>query len=220
MSRFILAPARPELQGPVRRERRGFLAKLAALAAGGTLLGAARRTGAAPASALALDPYIGEIAIVAFNFAPRGWALCNGQVLPISQNTALFSLLGSTYGGNGQSTFALPNLQDRFALHVSPTYPLGSAGGEAAHTLTPGEMPAHTHGLVADSNPGTSAAPAGLFVARNAAGVPAFGAGTSSVVMHPGAVGAAGGGQAHNNLPPFLSLSFIIALQGVYPSQS
>lgn len=217
MSRFVLAPMRPELQGPVEPARRGFLAALAGFVGGAALFGAARR---ASASTLAYEPFIGEIAIVAFSFAPRGWALCNGQLLPISSNTALFSLLGVTYGGNGTSTFALPNLQARFPLHVGTGYPLGSTGGEAAHTLTVSEMPSHTHGLVGDASLGTSALPGGLLPARNAAGVPAYGAGTSPVAMSGQAVGNTGGGQPHNNMPPYLTLNFVIALQGIYPSQN
>lgn len=219
MSRFILAPMRPELQGPIQPARRGFLAKLAGLAGGAALLGHARKAGAAPATTLALEPFLGEIAIVAFNFAPRFWALCNGQLLPINQNQALFSLLGTTYGGNGATTFALPNLQARFPLHFDPSYPQGTSGGEAAHTLTLAEMPAHSHAFMADSNLGTSAAPGGLFPARNAAGAPTYGTGTQPTTMHASAIGTAGAGQPHNNMPPYLTLNFIIATAGIFPSQ-
>lgn len=219
MSRFILAPMRPELQGPIEPARRGFLAKLAGLASGAALLGTARRAGAAPASTLALEPFIGEIAIVAFNYAPRFWALCNGQLLAINQNQALFSLLGITYGGNGTTTFALPNLQARFPLHFDATYPLGSTGGAAVHTLTAAEMPPHSHPMTGDSNLGTSASPAGLFPARNAAGAPTYGTGSQPSAMNAGAIGATGGGQAHNNMPPYLTLNFIIALSGIFPAR-
>lgn len=156
--------------------------------------------------------------MVAFNFAPRGWAFCNGQLLPINQNQALFSLLGTTFGGNGQTTFALPNLQGRTPIHVSGAHPLGEAGGEENHTVTMAELPAHAHNLralQADAslrNP-TAALPA--YAAEDA-----YSRAVSPVAMHATGVSGAGGGQPHSNMQPFLTLNFVIALQGIFPSRS
>ncbi|MGN6608170.1 MAG: phage tail protein [Jatrophihabitans sp.] len=164
------------------------------------------------------DPYIGEIKLVSFNFPPKGWAFCNGQLLPINQNQALFSILGTFYGGNGQTNFALPNLQGRVALAYDAQHPLGEMAGEELHTLTLNELPAHNHLAQASdtaSNPGSS--PAGAVWAQNGA---AMFASASDVAMAPGALGSAGGGQAHENRPPYLVLNYIIALQGIFPSQN
>lgn len=175
------------------------------------------------------EPFIGEIRMFAGNFAPRGWALCNGQLLAISQNTALFSLLGITYGGDGRTTFALPNLQGRAPLHpgngpgLSPRQP-GETGGEETVTLDSSRMPAHTHGVRCSSTTGDQATPVGNVCAVGAgqrgqvfyADAP----GASPPALNDGAVGNAGGGAPHNNLPPYLAVNFIIALQGVYPSRS
>lgn len=214
--RYILAPANPNLEPPI--PRRNFLSRLFAFTAGGAVLAPASRALAAPSATNAAEPFVGEIGIVAFDFAPVGWALCNGQLLPISQNTALFSLLGTYYGGNGLSNFALPDLRGRLPLHYGGAYLLGQAGGEEAHVLTATEMPAHAHALLADPSNGTSDDPGGHSLARNPAGIPAFGA-NAAAPMHGGAIGAAGAGQPHNNMPPFLTLNFIIALQGIYPSR-
>jgi len=215
--RYILAPANPNLEPPLAR--RNFLSRLFAFAAGGAVLAPAARALAAPGATTAIEPFVGEIAIVGFNFAPVGWALCNGQLMPIAQNTALFSLIGVYYGGNGVTTFALPNLQGRVPIHYGGAFSIGQAGGEEAHVLTTVEMPAHAHSLHADPANGTSDDPAGLAIAHNPAGIPAFGA-NAATPMHGGAIGAAGGSQPHNNLQPYLALNFIIALQGVYPSRS
>ncbi len=160
-------------------------------------------------------PFLGEIKLVAFNFAPKGWALCNGQLLPINQNQALFAILGTTYGGDGRVTFGLPNLQGRTPLHVGGSVVLGQSGGEEAHTLTLNEMPAHTHMAVASSNPADQASPGSGFWADG--NVPAY-AGAPAVAMAPEAVAPAGGDQAHTNLPPFLVLNYVIALQGIFPT--
>lgn len=219
MPRMILAPARPDLQGVVPTGRRGFIARMLGLATGGFLLGRANRAMAAPGSVMAADPFLGEIAMVAFNFAPAGWALCNGQLMPISGNTALFSLLGTYYGGNGQSTFGLPDLRGRFPLHQTGAYPIGTTGGAETHTLSVSEMPAHNHTAIADTGLGTSADPAGRLPARNPAGIPAYGS-TAGAAMNAGMVSPAGGSIPHNNMPPYQSVNFIIALQGVFPPQS
>ena len=165
-------------------------------------------------------PYLGEIKVISFNFAPKGWALCNGQLLPINQNQALFSILGTTYGGNGQTDFALPNLQGRMPVHVGNGIVLGESAGEEAHTLTVGELPAHSHPAlartaVAATEPGTS--PAGALWAGS--GKVAFAA-TANVAMNPQSVGAAGQSQPHTNLGPYLVLNFVIALQGIFPSRA
>lgn len=170
-----------------------------------------------------MDPFVGEIRVFGFNFAPQGWALCNGQLLSISQNTALFSLLGVTYGGDGRTTFALPNLQGRAALQprqgpgLSP-YALGQTGGAATVTLTLPQMPSHTHGLSAVSDPAESGMPTGNVLARSLGG-PVYATGTASATLSSSAVSAQGGSAAHNNLPPYLVANFCIALQGVFPSR-
>src|SRR5213082_2331779 len=152
-------------------------------------------------------PFIGEVKMVAFTFPPKGWAFCNGQLLPINQNQALFSILGTMYGGNGQTTFALPNLQGRVPVHQGNNqgfYNVGQAAGETAHTLTINEMPTHVHPPVAQtaaSNPGIS--PAGAIWAT--APTPAF-APTPNTPMNPAAVGNTGGNQPHENMPPYLVL--------------
>ena len=167
------------------------------------------------------DYFLGEIRIFSFDFAPRSWATCDGQLLPINQNQALFSLLGTTYGGNGQTTFALPDLRDRSPMHVGQssrfgsTYFLGERSGEAAHTLSVGEMPMHTHTVNLVSGPGTSTTPAGNFLAVHRGGY----ADQYNTVL-PTSTAAAGGGQAHENMPPFLTLNFCIALQGIFPTRN
>ena len=216
-TRFVLAPARPDLaKGAARRN---FLGRVLAVASGGILLGRASKAVAAPTATQASEPFIGEIAMVGFNFAPVGWALCNGQLLAISQNTALFSLLGTTYGGNGMTTFALPDLRGRLPMHMGGSHPLGNSGGEEVHLLTTGEIPAHAHTVMSDSSNGTSPDPDGRYPARNPAGIPVYGP-TAGAAMGVDAMSIVGGGQPHNNLPPYLTINFIIALQGLFPSQS
>ncbi len=171
-----------------------------------------------------MDPFVAEIRIFAGNFAPAGWALCNGQLMPISQNTALFSLLGTTYGGDGISTFALPNLQGQVPLHPGQGpglsyYALGESLGEPTVTLLGTEMPQHGHGLLSSNAPGPLSGPAGNVLAQSAAGAALYGS-PPDTPMSPGALDPAGGGQPHNNMQPYLVLTYIISLQGVYPARS
>jgi microcystin-dependent protein len=154
---------------------------------------------------------------MSFEFAPKGWALANGQLLPINQNQALFSLLGTTFGGNGQVNFALPDLRGRVPIHVGNGHTLGEQGGEQAHTLSSAEMNQHTHLGNASSVDGNANVPAGsvLAVAANV-----YGAAASLTGISPATVSTVGGGQAHQNMQPFLTLSFCIALQGIFPSRN
>jgi microcystin-dependent protein len=167
---------------------------------------------------MSLTPYLSELKIFAFNFAPQGWAQCNGQFLPINQNQALFSLLGTTFGGNGQTTFALPDLRGRIPMHWGGSFNLGQVGGEFAHTLTLSEMPAHTHIVQASGNAPNATIPAGNFFASNTGfspyGLPA------NQAMAPQACTNIGGSQAHTNMSPYLTLVIGIALQGIFPSRN
>ena len=174
-----------------------------------------------------MDPFVAEIRIFPFNFAPKGWAFCDGQILPISQNTALFSLLGTTYGGDGKSTFALPNVQGSVAMHPGQgpglsQHFLGEEGGSETETLLTSEMPIHTHALGAQSGPaGSNAADSGATLARSAGGsaykVAPFGSVTQ---LAPQAMTVAGGSLPHNTMMPYLTLSYCIALQGVFPPRT
>lgn len=171
-------------------------------------------------------PFIGEIRMFAGNFAPRGWAFCNGQILPISQNTALFSLLGTTYGGNGINTFALPNLQGRVPMHwgsgpgLTPRV-LGESAGQESVVLLQAQMPAHTHLVNSVSSGGNQASPAGNLPAIESTGTSldySNGAGTGT--MNPAMINPAGNNQPVPVMQPYLTVSFIIALQGIFPSRN
>ena len=170
------------------------------------------------------EAFVSEIRIFAGNFAPKGWALCNGQLLPISQNTALFSLLGTFYGGDGKSNFALPNLQGSGPMHVGQgpglsMRDLGESSGEATVTLLSTEMPQHTHQVVGDSNPASVSAPGGG-VTLAVADTPTYANAADLAPMAPDAIGVVGANQPHNNMQPYLGLTFIIAMQGVFPPRS
>ncbi len=163
------------------------------------------------------EPFLGEIRVMSFGFAPKGWALCNGQLLPINQNQALFALLGTTFGGDGRTNFALPNFQGCTPIHVGGGHILGEKGGEQNHTLTVSEMPVHTHVLNATSNTGTVTVPPGNLLATS--NIPAYHAPDNNLTaMNSASVANTGGSQAHLNMQPFLSLNFSIALQGIFPS--
>ena len=164
------------------------------------------------------DPFLGEIRLMSFGYPPKGWALCNGQILAISQSQALFSLLGTTYGGNGSTTFALPDLRARVPVHTSSSHTLGEASGEAAHTLIVAELPTHTHQLNGTSAEGTALLPGGNLLARS--NLPAYHAATGLQPMAAESVSLVGGSQAHINLMPSLAVTFCIALQGIFPSRS
>jgi microcystin-dependent protein len=171
------------------------------------------------------DPFLSEIKIFPMNFAPKGWAMCNGQFLPINQNQALFALLGTTYGGNGQTTFALPDLRGCVPLHEGNGFTLGQKGGEQAHTLSISELPTHIHdfsqntAVVSATANATVAAPTSNYWANNGSTAYSTG-GVSLGAMSPQAVSTVGGSQAHQNMQPFLTLNFCIALQGIFPSQT
>ena len=172
-----------------------------------------------------MDPFLAEIRIFAGNFAPTGWATCDGQILPITQNTALFSLLGTTYGGNGTSTFALPNLQGRVPVHPGQgpglsAYSLGQSGGVESVTLLASEMPQHAHGLVANSALGEASGPANNVHGLASAGNAIYATSAPNTPMNPAALDPTGGGQPHNNMQPYQVLTYIIALQGVYPPRN
>jgi microcystin-dependent protein len=161
------------------------------------------------------EPFLSEIRIFSFVFAPKGWALCNGQLMPINQNQALFSLLGTTFGGDGRVNFALPDLRGRTPIHVGSGHTLGERGGEQAHTLSIAELPTHTHVLQGvNANAGTNS-PNGSALANSTA---CYHGATSLVALNPAMVTNTGGSQAHLNMQPFLTLSFGIALQGIFPS--
>ena len=162
------------------------------------------------------EPFLSEVRIMSFIYAPKGWALCNGQLLPINQNQGLFSLLGTTFGGDGRVNFALPDLRGRTPIHVGSGHTLGERGGEQAHTLSISELPTHAHVLQASTNDATVKT-AGTNVWGKTLQQTYAGA-TQLVAMNPGCVLNTGGSQAHLNMQPFLTLSFCIALQGIFPS--
>jgi len=166
------------------------------------------------------EPFLSEIRMVSFNFAPKGWALANGQFLPINQNQALFALLGTTYGGNGQTNFALPDFRGRVPVHFGNGYNLGQRGGQEAHTITMSELPQHNHFVAAiDSGPSNSNDPSGAYLA-NTLPNNFYSTVPGSAGLNPATVSNVGGSQAHNNLQPFMVINFCIALQGIFPSQN
>ncbi len=208
--------------------RRDFLARTAAALGAGLLAFAGRPAlpggDQARAATSTIEPFIGEIMLFTGWFAPAGWADCNGQILPISQHTALFSLIGTTFGGNGTVTFALPDLRGRVPIHFGQgpglsNYDMGQVAGVESVTLSEPQIPAHTHVARADTGNGTASSPIGALPARDPAGSPAYGAGSNGALAAT-AIGPTGGSQPHPNLQPYLTLRYCIALQGAYPSQS
>jgi microcystin-dependent protein len=172
------------------------------------------------------NPFMAEIRMMSFNFAPKGWALCNGQLLQINQNQALFALMGTTYGGDGRVTFALPNLQGRLAIHMGGGHTQGERGGEEAHTIIQSEMPAHIHPASGDNNPANSTQQIPTVPNAkpgNASPLLIYstgGAGMQAVAMNSQMVTSVGGSQPHENRQPYLCINFCIALQGIFPSQT
>ena len=166
------------------------------------------------------QPYVGEIRMVGFSFAPVGWALCNGQTMSISQNPVLFDLIGTTYGGDGVSTYNLPDLQGRRVVHPGPGYVIGQTGGAEAVTLSTAQVPAHTHRAMASSHPGTTTSPANAYWAAGTASSRPYTPATGDAAMLSGIVGSVGGGQPHDNMPPFATINFVISLFGIFPSQN
>lgn len=164
------------------------------------------------------QPFVGEVKLISWNFPPKGWAFCNGAQLAINQNQALFSLIGTTYGGNGQTTFALPDLRGRAAIHQGQGFVRGQAGGQEFHTLTQSEMPAHNHLVTASSSQGDTNTVQGSLLAREV-GIP-YGSYTDLTTLNLATISNTGQSQPHENRQPFLVVNFVIALIGIYPSQS
>lgn len=165
-------------------------------------------------------PFMGEIRVMSFNFPPKGWAQCNGQLLPINQNQALFSLLGTNYGGNGQTTFGLPDLRARVPVYTGLGFTLGQRSGETAHTLSVTELPAHQHVLQATATGAAGPIPTSNLLATSAATDPLYSNPAGLVNLDSSALATVGGGQAHPNMQPYLVLNFCIALQGIFPSRN
>ena len=166
------------------------------------------------------EPFLSEIKIVSFNFPPKGWALCNGQFLPINQNQALFALLGTTYGGNGQTTFALPNLRGRVPIHMGGGHTLGEVAGTTAVTLTQQQMPQHLHSLQGSTATANTDTPSTSTLLAGSAPNDLYAGPVALSALLPATVSSVGGSQPHNNMMPYLVLNFIIALQGIFPSRN
>ncbi len=229
------ASVQPTPQPQTDLVRRSWMKRLGGVLGLGLLGGPALASARAlsPQSTNASEPFLGEIMIFAGNFEVRGWAFCNGQIISIAQNTALFAILGTTYGGNGQTTFALPDLRGRFPMHfgqgpgLSP-YDLGQQAGSETATLITSQMPAHAHTLGVSTDPGTTNSPGGNVLAvasgiiassEGAVGVNAYGP-SANAAAGSGAIGVAGGSQPHSIQNPYLALNFQIALEGIFPSRN
>ncbi|KQW46368.1 MULTISPECIES: phage tail protein [unclassified Roseateles] len=167
------------------------------------------------------DPFLGELKLMSFVYPPKGWALCNGQLLPIAQNQALFALLGTTYGGDGRVNFALPDLRGRAPLHHGAGVSLGDKAGQEAVTLTAGELPTHGHALTATNDLANASVPGGAVpAAKPRGGINRYGPAGSDSVMGSSSLASTGGNQPHPNMQPFTALSWVIALQGIFPSRN
>jgi microcystin-dependent protein len=166
------------------------------------------------------SPFIGEIRMFGGNFAPAGWAFCNGALMPISENDALFNLIGTTYGGDGQSTFALPNLQSRIPIHAGPGFVQGQTGGTETVTLITNQIPAHSHVPTCNSAAGTQAGPGNGLWASTSPSLNQYSTNAPTLNMDPAAIGQTGGNQPHDNMAPFLAVNFILSLFGIFPSQT
>jgi len=164
------------------------------------------------------EPFLSEVRIMSFVFAPKGWALCNGQLLPINQNQALFSLLGTTFGGDGRVNFGLPDLRSRVPIHVGGGHTLGERGGEQAHTLSVAELPTHVHVAQATTVAATTNTPTSATMLAQSTASQLYGSPANLTAMAANSLNSVGGSQAHLNMQPFLTLSFCIALQGIFPS--
>ncbi len=164
------------------------------------------------------EPFLAEIRIVGFNFAPRGWAFCDGQILPINQNQSLYSLLGTTYGGDGRTSFALPEMRSRTPIHVGNGHQQGQKSGEETHTVNATEMPVHTHTAQASSAAANQPIPAGNLLSKTS--LEAYRIRDNVVDMKAGSLANAGGGQAHENMQPYIALNYCIALRGLFPSRN
>lgn len=216
--------------------RRGWLKKLGGVLGGSLLLGKSQAAAAAALDVAAPqgnEPFLSEIMLVSFNFAPKGWALCNGQLLAINQNQALFALLGTTYGGNGQTNFALPDLRGRVVVGDGNGFALGQRAGAESHTLLAAQIPPHTHGLKASTARGTTnlsgtAATTHHYLADNGGGAPQYGGDVNTTLANSPAAAApavnvssvVGGSQPHENRQPYTCLNYVIALQGIFPSSN
>jgi microcystin-dependent protein len=166
------------------------------------------------------EPFLGEIKIISWNFPPKGWTFCNGQLLPINQNQALFSILGTTYGGDGRVNFGLPNLQGRSPVHVGNGIALGELGGETAHTLNISEIPAHNHMPMGSSADAAFPGAGGNLWCAHSSPAGVYNTATDNTAMNPQCILPTGGNQPHENMSPYLVLNFVIALQGIFPSQN
>jgi microcystin-dependent protein len=166
------------------------------------------------------SPFIGEIRMFGGNFAPAGWAFCNGALIPISENDALFNLIGTTYGGDGQTTFALPDLQSRVPIHVGPGFAQGQTGGTETVTLTVNQIPSHSHVPTCNSAPGTQVGPGNGLWASTSPSLNQYSTNAPTLIMDPAAIGQTGGSQPHDNMVPFLAVNFILSLFGIFPSQT
>lgn len=207
------------MKNPVESPRRSFLGRMVAAIAGGASLTAIKDVQPVEAAPEGFaQPYVGEIRMFGGNTPPAGWMMCEGQLLPISENDTLFTLIGTTYGGDGQDTFALPDLRGRAPIHQGSGFIMGEYAGQEEVTLTTNQIPGHTHTALGSSTPGSSDSPAGLAPAKNVSGVTQY-AGGADTSLSATALLSTGGSLPHTNMQPYLGVSYMISLYGVWPSQ-